>query len=72
MFFKALMGNLDYFAPFSSSLISFIASRTGCFPSCIPSSWSSAAVNCLKGSLNLIACGIVNVTREALSLLNML
>lgn len=35
-------------------------------------SWSSADVSCLMGGVNLITCGIVNVTNGALSLVNVL
>lgn len=72
-YFKAFIVKFwIFFSPFSFSLIPFITSQTGCLSSWMVSSWSSADVNCLKGGVNLITCGIVNVTREALSLPNML
>lgn len=55
--------SFDHFCPFSFSLIPFIASQTGCFSSWLVSSWSSADVNCLKGGVNLITYGRVDVTR---------
>lgn len=61
---------LFYFISFS--LIPFMASRTGCVSSWMAPSWSSADVSCLKGGVNLITCGLVNVTNGALSLLNVL
>jgi hypothetical protein len=59
-----------FFFPFS--LIPFMASKTGCVSSWMVPSWSSADVSCLKGGVNLITCGLVNVTNGALSLLSVL
>lgn len=58
-----LEDSFDPSTPFSFSPIPFIASQTGCFSSWMASSWSSADVNCLKGGVNLIICGRVDVTR---------
>lgn len=63
--------NSDYFSPSSLSLMAFFESKTGCFSSWIPSSGSSGDVNCLKGGVNLIACGKWMWQEGALSLWNM-
>lgn len=60
------------FLHFSFSLTPFIAYSIGCDSSWMAPSWSSADVSCLTGGVNLITCGIVNVTNGALSLLNVL
>lgn len=68
--YKAYVGK---FWPVSSSMILFIiVSKTWCVSSWMTSSLSSADVTHLKGGVNLITHGIMNVTNEASSFLDRL